>query len=437
MADVLIKVDEAVIPGIANAIMNKTGKFDPLSLPQFAEEIEGISVGSGDGDIQSVDGVSFQASTSSSSLSYTYQCYEITSGTTLSGTIQAVAGEWVLATVTTRSATTFPEDWTLLHEGNSLGSNANDQRMHFLCKQVESDGEISIDISQASAGRIYINLVAVRGCNGFAYSEGSEQLFTTQSNSFRVKKQSHGVSLWGCSANLWNTSVPYGLWSCTQISDPPIALDDTVTMPRQANFFDTNELIFYTFSAPASTCAIIDCVEVLIDDGEDDEDDKTYYKVDAEWFSEIVGFLSDIVPENGMTTDQMHVAIKGLSRGGNSALLTSFPVYTVFQKGSVYYVIFHTSFSVGTHSTDGYSNDRLLNACYIYGFETLQEVYKLIWDKWYFEQVTPVAEPMGENGGVIFDTYTDTRVSLYANINSSNATWRFTISKNYAKLPLE
>lgn len=47
MADVLIKVDETVMPEIAQAIMSKTGKSDPLKITQFAEEIEGISVGGG------------------------------------------------------------------------------------------------------------------------------------------------------------------------------------------------------------------------------------------------------------------------------------------------------------------------------------------------------------------------------------------------------
>lgn len=43
MADILIKVEETVIPEIADAIRAKTGKHDPLSLPQMASEIESIS----------------------------------------------------------------------------------------------------------------------------------------------------------------------------------------------------------------------------------------------------------------------------------------------------------------------------------------------------------------------------------------------------------
>ena len=43
MADILIKVDETVMPDIAKAIMSKTGKTEPLKITQFAEEIEKIS----------------------------------------------------------------------------------------------------------------------------------------------------------------------------------------------------------------------------------------------------------------------------------------------------------------------------------------------------------------------------------------------------------
>lgn len=40
MADILIKVDETVLPGIAKAIMSKTGKTEPLKITDFAGEIE-------------------------------------------------------------------------------------------------------------------------------------------------------------------------------------------------------------------------------------------------------------------------------------------------------------------------------------------------------------------------------------------------------------
>jgi hypothetical protein len=46
MADILLKVDENVIPNLAQAIKLKTGKNEPLMLSQFQEEVETISGGS-------------------------------------------------------------------------------------------------------------------------------------------------------------------------------------------------------------------------------------------------------------------------------------------------------------------------------------------------------------------------------------------------------
>ena len=45
MADILIKVDETVMPEIAQAIMDKTGKTTPLKITDFAGEISDITVG--------------------------------------------------------------------------------------------------------------------------------------------------------------------------------------------------------------------------------------------------------------------------------------------------------------------------------------------------------------------------------------------------------
>ena len=44
MADILMRVDESILPNIARAIMNRTGKTEPIALTQFSTEIEGIGV---------------------------------------------------------------------------------------------------------------------------------------------------------------------------------------------------------------------------------------------------------------------------------------------------------------------------------------------------------------------------------------------------------
>lgn len=51
MGDILFKVEETVLPNLAKAIMEKTGKTDPLTLPRFAEEIRGIE---GEADLSDI-----------------------------------------------------------------------------------------------------------------------------------------------------------------------------------------------------------------------------------------------------------------------------------------------------------------------------------------------------------------------------------------------
>lgn len=49
MGDVLLRVEENVLPNLAKAIMAKTGKSEPLTLPQFQAEVESISGGGSSG----------------------------------------------------------------------------------------------------------------------------------------------------------------------------------------------------------------------------------------------------------------------------------------------------------------------------------------------------------------------------------------------------
>lgn len=46
MADILLRVEENVLPNLAEKIRSKTGNSSPLSLPQFEAELDNISGGS-------------------------------------------------------------------------------------------------------------------------------------------------------------------------------------------------------------------------------------------------------------------------------------------------------------------------------------------------------------------------------------------------------
>lgn len=183
-----------------------------------------------------------------------YAVFEAT-GTALTGDIYANPGDWILVTVTTRSAATFPEGWTVLRESTVLNSNASNQRMAFLCKQVTEEGQVDITITQAESARIYINLLAFSDIQGFAYHEGTEVYGdTTQVNSFTVTRPAYDTIVWGCSSVYWSGSDE---WICDGLK--------VYANTRQANFVDADSTVAHrTFvSGTANTFHIIDCVEVL------------------------------------------------------------------------------------------------------------------------------------------------------------------------------
>ena len=190
------------------------------------------------------------------------RCCETTGGTSLTGRIEANSGDWILATVTTRSATTLPEGWTVLRESTVLNADASNQRMFFLCKQMESKGSAECKIEQSESARIYINLIRFSDIQGFAYHEGTEVYSdTAKTTSIEVQRPRYGKLVWGCSSHVWAGSTPYGAWQCGNLT--PICLNEKFPA-RQANFIDENpseaERVFVPM---AETYYIIDCVEIL------------------------------------------------------------------------------------------------------------------------------------------------------------------------------
>lgn len=190
---------------------------------------------------------------------YSVFCTEINSGTDLSCEIYTKANDWILATVSTRSDTTFSDGWEVLHESGQIGDVA--QRMFFLSKQSTEDGLITINVTQSSAARIYINLIAIPNILGFRYNKGYDLLEgTTEIMSAVLKRPIYPFIIWGCSANLWDTSSTHSVWSCDNLT--PISLGTTV-QGRQANFIDKNITTQRTFATGATTYMIIDCVEAV------------------------------------------------------------------------------------------------------------------------------------------------------------------------------
>ena len=188
------------------------------------------------------------------------QASEVESGTSLTASITADHAGWVLATVATRSTTTYPEGWTLLHETTPMPNGSN-QRMAFLCKEVSAGEVSSITIKQSSAGRIYINMTAWNGISGFSYTTGSETVRDDNtSNSIVAEKATSGNVVWGATCNYANDGYT---WNTMRPSMLPIC-QLTTSNPRLVNFYDVGEAGERTFLACSTSSSMtVDYVNIL------------------------------------------------------------------------------------------------------------------------------------------------------------------------------
>lgn len=169
--------------------------------------------------------------------------YETVSGTSLQGTVEANAGDFVLATVSIRDSvqTPTPTGWTLLYE-TYVSHTDYDQRLAFFYKKIETSGTVTFTATQPSSNRIYLNLIAISGIEGFSAKPDMTVVRTTETGAFSVPDKSPGEPLvWGCVAALWATSAPYGDWVITPNDLLLVSLDQAITAPRLANFIDLGD----------------------------------------------------------------------------------------------------------------------------------------------------------------------------------------------------
>lgn len=163
------------------------------------------------------------------------KCYEVASGTNLTGTVSANAGDIVLATISHRSSFTNPNGWTKLYESIAVNSSFA-QRMVFAIKKIEATGQVSFTATQSSTGRIYLNLISIGGIDNIE-NANYEAINTTPTTIVDAPDKKEGEKLiWGCTAPLWAISN-YKSWSTIPNDLQMISLP-TTTQARQANFVD-------------------------------------------------------------------------------------------------------------------------------------------------------------------------------------------------------
>ena len=193
---------------------------------------------------------------------FNWACFEASSSEII-GNIYAQQGDIVLATISARSELTLPDNLTLLHTSETFGSV--NQTMSFAWMRVETTGEQMFTIHQAEEARFYLNLIALKNAKGISY-DGSHYIKADSTDSLKPnEKSSDEILIWGCSANIWNTSAPYGNWRCSNTNTTLICLDQTKTQPRQANFIDAiNDDGVRSFTPVSSeTSAVVDAVKII------------------------------------------------------------------------------------------------------------------------------------------------------------------------------
>lgn len=145
---------------------------------------------------------------------YTSSATQLVSGTSLTASVNCAVGDLVVAAIATRDTLSVSDGWTLVSTSgiNSTDTTGNGHRLSWAYKFATSTTE-SITVTQATAQRLYINMVALQGATGVVDS-GYSYLDNTTDTSITVAKPS-GLILWGMTAPLWSQTTPYAVWTAS------------------------------------------------------------------------------------------------------------------------------------------------------------------------------------------------------------------------------
>ena len=177
---------------------------------------------------------------------------QVNSGMELTAEVEAKAGQLVIAAISVRDRFMLSDGWTLISESTVNSTDTTGQRLAFAYKYATADSE-SITVTQASAQRLYINLVALDGATG--YTDNGYTYKDTETEAIITAAKPAGLTLWACVAPLWSSILPYPQWKAD--NDPyRIDLGDRV-QSRLAIFLDQSEAETVTFTAGANSTAIV------------------------------------------------------------------------------------------------------------------------------------------------------------------------------------
>ena len=186
--------------------------------------------------------------------------FSASSGTSLTGSINAEIGDMLIANIVVRSALTLPDDMELLFTGSIAEADVSNQSLNMAFKKVTVRGSQSVTINQAKSGRIYLNLIVVRNVKSINYTGNYKKILTDNLNRSPVsivKESENKKIIWGITCIVAKDSDSF---SCTPND---IA---TISQNRLASFVDvsSNEKehsIKYTLSE--SHTYLVDAVELI------------------------------------------------------------------------------------------------------------------------------------------------------------------------------
>lgn len=177
-------------------------------------------------------------------------CNDVDSATTLDTTITCEIGDLILAHIIVRSELTLPTGWTLLRTIPAVETSSN-QTLSFAYKRATSTSE-TLTVTQATAARIYTNLVRLSNAISISYIQSCEKTNTDTASISSTKPVTPNMVVWGVSCNLWNQSSPSGDWTYSPSTLDYYSLPQASKQPRLGTFVDSSGTGTRTFSAAVS-----------------------------------------------------------------------------------------------------------------------------------------------------------------------------------------
>ena len=193
-------------------------------------------------------------------------CNDVDSATTLDTTITCEVGDLILAQIIVRSALTLPTGWTLLRTIPAV-ETTNNQTLSFAYKRATSTSE-TLTVTQATAGRIYTNLVRLSNAISISYIQSCEKTGTGIKSISSTKPVTPNMVIWGAASATWNTNSPYGDWTYSPSTLYYYSLPQSTKQPRLGTFIDSSGAGERTFTgtAASSTSMMCGAVEIVGDE---------------------------------------------------------------------------------------------------------------------------------------------------------------------------